>query len=340
MPTEKSRKPAKAPPGKTNPKGREPSAPAAEGGQSRKRVTKLFDEIEKLATQEPAETKGKSRKRGKRAMQPAKAVEVPPSVVTPENAAMQRELETLRARVRELEAQLMGKGIPGAAATLYEKEQVGYAYKGNILEPLQISSWEAGSEAENAIRAPLVATGQTIGAMYVEAEPERSWRPEEEKLVNTVAQQASLQIHSLRLLAEAERARAEAEAATRRFMHESWESYLDAIHENERIGYAYDQASVQPYLDEPAPDETFSGETFSETVKVMDEQIGRLSIKRDRSRSLTEDEKKMVSAVANQISQQVENIRLLADASRARAEAEEATRRLTGQSWKKFTEDR
>ena len=46
------------------------------------------------------------------------------------------------------------------------------------------------------------------------------------------------------------------------------------------------------------------------------------------------------SRLAAQITQQVENIRLLADASRARAEAEEATRRLTHESWKAFSSQR
>jgi K+-sensing histidine kinase KdpD len=68
----------------------------------------------------------------------------------------------------------------------------------------------------------------------------------------------------------------------------------------------------------------------------MDEQIGVLSLKPDPMRPLTENDKKLVAAVANQVAQQVENIRLLADASRARAEAEEANRRMTHESWQSF----
>ena len=168
--------------------------------------------------------------------------------------------------------------------------------------------------------------------MYIEADPEKGWDPEEEQLANTVAQQVSQQIQSLRLLASAERARAEAEEATRRFMHESWESYMDAIHQHERIGYAYDQASVTPFLDE-----TSSEGSYLETVKVMDEQIGTITLKDDPSRPLTDSDRQLAAAVANQVAQQVENIRLLADASRARAEAEEANRRLTREGWEGYS---
>jgi signal transduction histidine kinase len=111
-------------------------------------------------------------------------------------------------------------------------------------------------------------------------------------------------------------------------MHESWASYLDAIHQHERIGYAYDQSSVTPFLENSCEEDG-----YQETVNVMDQQVGTLALKNDPSHPLTDDDKKLVASVADQIAQQVENIRLLADASRARAEAEEATRRLMHESW-------
>ena len=325
MPTKKSRKAAKKTP--VAQKGNGSKAPANNGRNGHKRTEKLFTDIEQLAVQTPADCEDKPRKRGKQA-----TVAAPPVPQVPAAGIdSQHELEMLRARVLELESQLQGNKKTAAAPIIYEKEQVGFAFKGDALESLRISNWEDNFEGKNAIRAPLISTGQTIGSMYIEAGPEKRWNPEEEQLASTVAQQVSQQIQSLRLLASAERARTEAEEATRRFMHESWGSYLDAIHQDERIGYAYDQASVTPFLD----DSDIDG-TYRETVKVMDEQVGTLALKNDPSRPLTEGDKKLAAAVANQIAQQVENIRLLADAARARAEAEEATRRLTHESWQDF----
>jgi signal transduction histidine kinase len=150
-----------------------------------------------------------------------------------------------------------------------------------------------------------------------------------------VAQQASLQIQSLRLLAETERARAEAESATRSFMHEGWASYLDAIHQNERIGYSYDQASVASFSEKLKLD---GG--VQETVSVMDEQVGSVYLTPDPDRPLTDADKEMITAVASQIAQQVENIRLLSDASRARAEADEVIKQITRESWQAFTDQK
>ena len=328
MPTEKPRKSKKP-----SAAAKKEKKTAKKDTEKRKRTEKLFADIETLASQEPAD---KPRKRGRQTKKQEQLVASSPSSVASEFMEMQRELEALRTRVLDLESQLNSTGKSASATRLlYEKEQIGYVFNEDRLEALQISKWEGDSEAENAIRSPLVATGQTIGTMYVKAAPERDWEPEDESLVNTVAQQASLQIQSLQLLASAERARAEAEAATRRFMHESWASYMDAIHQDERIGFAYDQASVAPFLDN-----TETEDTYRETVKVMDEQIGTVAVKKDDNRALTEEERKMVAAVANQVAQQVENIRLLADASRARAQAEEATRRMTQESWQALTESR
>jgi len=330
MPIENSRKTDKVSPAKSN--GKPESGLSRKNGKIHKQVKKLFNDIENLTSLEPADCEHKPLKR--EGHNPTVKETYLPAAIS-DDLQTQRELENLRARVLELEATLDSIGKTASAPMLYEKEQVGYAYKDDILEPLNITAWKPGTEAKNAIRVPFTSTGKTIGSLIAEATPERQWESEEENLLNTVAQQASLQIQNLRLLEGAERARTEAEAATRQFMHEGWSSYLDAIHQKERIGYAYDQASVIPFLDN-----TDTNGHYRENVTVMDEQVGTLALKSDPSRPLTDDDRKMVAAVANQVAQQVENIRLLADASRARAEAEDATRRMTREGWQGFTESR
>ena len=315
MPSKKPRKTTK----KSSKDTKTISAPD-DGKKIQERTEKLFSDLGHLATQEPANQEKKPR---------AKKATPPPPTPT-EEGVEQNETALLRGRVLELERQLQDKKRV-KTPQLYEKERVGYAYKDNALESLAISNLGKKSEDKNALEAPITVTGEQIGSMLIEGVAERPWDPDEENLLSTIAQQASLQIQSLRLLESAERARTEAEEATRSFMHESWASYLDAIQNKERIGYAYDQASVTPYLNELSPDDE-----LSETVSVMDEQVGKISLKEDPSHPFTEDDRKMVSSVAEQIAQQVENIRLLADASRARAEAEEATRRLTQESWQEF----
>jgi signal transduction histidine kinase len=264
---------------------------------------------------------------------------------------MRRELELLKARVADLETQYLQSQAHDVASTqaqekeagqtaqirpaqplLYEKEEIGYIYTGEHIVPLR-DSLLPKLDANQALLAPLTATGKPIGAVLVETPPERRWSSDETELTEAVARQVSLQIQNLRLLAAAERARAEAQAATRRFTHEGWESFLDAIRQAEQIGYVYDQSGVEPYLDP-----VLSDVDFHETISVLDEHIGRLSLKSDPANPLTDEDKDLVSAVARQLGQQVEHLRLLADASRARADAEEVIRRVSRDNWKAYAD--
>ncbi len=264
-----------------------------------------------------------------------------------EARAFQSQIEDLRTRLVQLQADIqeMEKGgaqeaaplppapLPveekkrGATPNLYEKDFIGYAFSGEEVLPLHGA---ISPKAYANVSAPLIISGQPIGAMQVASPANHTLTPQELDLLNAVAQRASQHIENLRLLSEAERARAEAESATRQFMHESWDAYLDAIHQSERIGFAYDLASVTPFLEKTADD------GILETVKVMEEQVGAVFVKPDPSRPLSADDREMIAAIANRVAQQVENIRLLADAARARAEAEEATRRLTRENWQMY----
>ena len=290
--------------------------------QSRNRMNKLFSEIEQLVP-----------KPNGNGSQPHPILPTPSSEMAGLNepASMLQEVETLRARILELEVQLNEKEPKTPAVpVIFEKEEVGFAYSDNKVVPLRREG-QAFQDQADIIRSPLTFSGRAIGEVQVVGPSEKPLTQDDIKLVGTIAQQASLQIENLRLLAAAERARADAEEATHQFTHRNWDNFLDAIHNSERIGYAYDQASVQPFS-QPFPEQY----DHEEMMQVLDQQIGRLFV--TGSSALTEEDRALVKAIAGQVSQQVENIRLLADASRARAEAEEATRRLTRQNWETYTE--
>jgi len=291
--------------------------------KTRKRVEELFSEIEQLAS----ETNGNGSQ--------AVPMSIPPvgdgvqQLNTPATLMLQ-ELESLRTRVNELETQLNEKnGKAPSAPIIYEKEEIGFAYSGNQVTSVRGDQGKVQNEAD-VVRTPLTSGGRSIGEVQFAKSPDRPLTEDDLTLANTIAQQASLQIENLRLLAATERARAEAEEATHQFTHRNWANFLDAIHNSERIGYVYDQSAVEPFID-PTPAQY----DHEEIMQVLDQQVGRLFVKGNKA--LTEEDKALVNAIAKQVGQQVENIRLLADASRARAEAEEATRRLTRQNWETFT---
>lgn len=258
-----------------------------------------------------------------------------------DNPRIRSELEALRTRLFELEGWILenlqssvsadaglATNVSPVSSTMVEKDRSGYIYSDGEVESIPAQTLP---QLDSGKTLPLIASGQEIGEVHVEID--RSWTAEESNLANMVAYQASLQIENLRLLAAAERARVEAQEATRQFAQKNWEAFLDAIHNNEQIGFVYNQVGVQPAL---APPEQHD---YLESVQIFDEQIGKLFVKADSDRPLTEDDKSLIQSIAKQIGQQVEGIRLLADAARARAEAEEATRRLTRQNWEAFVQN-
>lgn len=270
-----------------------------------------------------------------------------------DTAEFKREIECMRARILELEELVLKEqdadaggaepemiasplAIPAQPAhfSVYEKDQVAYAFSNEKLEMLS-SSTQVIPDVHNVITSPLTEGGQVIGEVQVAPPVDRELTADQTLLTNAIAQQASIQIQKLRLLAEAERARIEAESATRRFIHEGWDSYLDAIQRSERIGYTYDQSSVSPYTNVILTD----GGVHA-PVTVMEEQVGTLYVQPAENSQLTRDETKLVHAIAGQVAQQVENIRLLADAARARATAEEAVRSVARDNWQNFAADR
>lgn len=265
-----------------------------------------------------------------------------------EEREFRAELDALRVRLQELEAEIAqseaAPAVPSARSEgqvearrpardpeiRYETERLGVILSNGAVQPLR-GARPPALPANEVVSAPFTAGGRVIGKMDLQTAPNRTWSADETKLIETVARQASQQIENLRLLAAAERARVEAEAATREFIHENWDAYLDAIHQGRRVGFAYDHSAVAPFTAPPQAD------GVQESIHVMEEQVGSLFLQPDPSRPLTDEDREIVAAIAQRVSQQVENLRLLADASRARAEAEAATRRLTREAWEAYS---
>lgn len=290
--------------------------------QERERLEELFKNLERLAAGAPGNVPAAS----PGPEQPAGHLPEPKKPLQEESAAQPNEENhpgALREHSRARNANLR----------LYEKERIGFSFTDgrleSIVDPVSITT------DRNVLTAPLVVGSDVIGEVQIAPRSDQQPKGDETHLMEAVAQQASMQIQNLKLLAEAERSRAEAESATRRFVHEGWDAYLDAIQRQERIGYVYDQASVSPHYDDLHP-----AEGIQVPVKIVDEQIGLVYVEPGSANSLSQSETALIKAVADQVAQQVENIRLLADASRARAQAEEMMRRTTRENWENFASER
>lgn len=227
-----------------------------------------------------------------------------------ENANLFAEAEQARAEVEAQARRLTGVGWKDFLDGVERSERVGYTYDLNNLTPLTETLTK--SNEPSALEAPVQVAGEPIGLFEIEAEADRVWTEDEIAVVNSVARQVGQQTENLRLFAEAERYRREAEEAARRLAREGWEDYLEKIAVAER-GYVYDQNQVAPLQAELTSD---GAETLIKSLTVQGEPIGELVVA--EVESLSDQAHELLDAVAGQLSAHLENLRLLEETERGR----------------------
>ncbi len=115
-----------------------------------------------------------------------------------------------------------------------------------------------------------------------------------------------------------------------------WEDFLNAIDRSERMGFFFDEQGVSSLgsSSEEGKTEDADGQVVEVPLQISDEILGAMKL--EGADSLPEGTAELVSSIAQQVSQHVENLRLLAQAEQYRAEAEQATRRLTHEGWQQY----
>lgn len=113
-----------------------------------------------------------------------------------------------------------------------------------------------------------------------------------------------------------------------------WEDYLNAIDRSERIGFQFDQEKVSPIQAAHIDEGNGEAKALEIPLQIGDEILGALQLEGDEE--LPEDTSDLLTSIAQQVTQHIENLRLLEQAEQYRAEAEKATRRLTHEGWQEY----
>ncbi len=196
-------------------------------------------------------------------------------------------------------------------------------YRPNPLLPATLS--------EAAI--PLIARERLVGVLNLQSSLRGGLAPESLPAFNTLGGLLASAIENATLFAQAAQARQAAEEAARRLERTGWQDFLNAIERGERTGYAFAPSQLEPrkLLPEndraPLPDAAL--------ISLLGEQLGSIEMEWEPGYT-PEGVHGLLAAVAQQVAGQLENLRLLAQADRYRADAEEAVRRLTRASWEAY----
>ncbi|MFL7795207.1 MAG: GAF domain-containing protein, partial [Anaerolineae bacterium] len=238
--------------------------------------------------------------------------------------------ETGAALVRRGHALPIGPGsINGAAASTKKAAVVpdtaqSAAFLPNPLLP----------DTRSEMAVPLVVGKQVVGVLNLQDDQPGALTEAILPTFETLAGQLAIAVDNANLFAEATQARAEVEAQLQRLTHTGWQDFMDGIQRSERIGYAYEGDTLEPVVEPLAT--TPAPHVLAAPIQVQKAPVGAIRIEGEDGRAWTEAETELVTTIANQVAQQVENLRLLAQADQYRAEAEQSTRRLTREGWQEY----
>ncbi len=193
-------------------------------------------------------------------------------------------------------------------------------------------------ETRGEMAVPLIVADKVVGVLDMQASQPSVLTDEVLPAFEALAGQMAVAVQNANLLAETEQARAQVEAQARRLVREGWNEHLDAIHKPEQLGYVFDRTTVSPLEDEDATS-IDNDKAISAPISVTGEPLGSLVIELDDP-ARAEQTGELVSIVARQVAQQIENLRLLESAERYRAESERAARLQTREGWQKYVETR
>ncbi|OQX64860.1 MAG: hypothetical protein B5M51_02385 [Anaerolinea sp. 4484_236] len=112
-----------------------------------------------------------------------------------------------------------------------------------------------------------------------------------------------------------------------------WDQFLNAIDREERIGFSFDQKEITP-LPLTGASPTSGEDSVEIPLQIGEKTLGKIQLEGERN--WTSEDNQLIASIAQQMSQHIENLRLLEQTEQYRADAEEATRRLTQQGWEEY----
>jgi GAF domain-containing protein/HAMP domain-containing protein len=181
---------------------------------------------------------------------------------------------------------------------------------------------------------PLLVGDKVVGVLDLQSEKANSLNQEILSAFEALAGQLAIAIQNATLLAETNQARAELEAQARRLVRTNWADYMDAIHKPEETGFVFEQNQISAMTQ----DETIKVNSLVAPISVTGESLGSLVVEMAEQATGARNAE-LVNTIALQVAQHIESLRLLESAERYRAEAEEASRRITREGWKTYVEN-
>jgi GAF domain-containing protein/HAMP domain-containing protein len=190
-------------------------------------------------------------------------------------------------------------------------------------------------DTRSEMAVPLLVGDRVVGVLDMQSTVGGALGQDVLTAFEALAGQLAIAIQNANFLADVEQSRAEVQAQAARLARTNYTEYLDAIHKPEETGFAFEQNTVTSLANTQGiqPSEN----ALVVPISVTGLELGKLVVEMEGQSPIARTDD-LLNTVARQVAQQVENLRLLESAERYRAEAEEASRRLTREGWKAYEE--
>ncbi|MCZ2121753.1 MAG: GAF domain-containing protein [Anaerolineales bacterium] len=229
-----------------------------------------------------------------------------------QNAALFEQAQQARAEVMEQAKRVSLSSWQSFLNAIDRSESIGYIFNQEEILPL-VETAQKQTHPHEALIVPIQVVGAHVGEIQLIDTRNRKWSTSDAEIIDAVALQVAQHIDSLRLLAQSEKYRSEAEQISKRLTREAWDDYIN-LKNNAATGFIYEQNKVELF------DEQHNGTKSLFTTRpvyVRNEQIGELEVE-------SHENAELISAVAEQLSAHIENLRLLEQAELSRVKAQKS----------------
>lgn len=174
-------------------------------------------------------------------------------------------------------------------------------------------------DTRSHLAVPLLVEQQVIGVLDLHANTPNTFTPENLTVYEAVATQLAISIDSARQWALSMAAQTKTEQALRQLTQQRWAETLQT--RRQALGYTYNLSTITPASAADPGDVQLP-------LTIQNQQVGKLSVSAPPGRKFSEDEQELLAAVAQQLAQKAENLRLF-NQTQQRATREQLARQIT-----------
>lgn len=203
---------------------------------------------------------------------------------------------------------------PGRAAASALPELVSDTAQSQSYSPLP-----SLPDTRSHLAVPLLVEQNVIGVLDLHANTPNIFTRENLTVYEAVATQLAISIDSARQWALALEAQAKSEQTLRQLTQQQWAETLET--RRAALGYAYNLSAISQVYHADSGD-------IQMPLTIQNQPVGKLSVSAPPGRKFSEDEQELLAAVAQQLAQKAENLRLF-DQTQQRATREQLARQIT-----------